>query len=276
VVSSDSESIHVADKDDILDASETWQEVTSGFVAGKGPTAIVSVSPRDTFIVGKGGYVYFSANILDGVTVQDAGVATVQDLNDVDAINARYAVAVGAANAVIFTQNGGDTWASVTGPAVGVALLRLDEQMKDHPVTVALPPDLPLVPLDAVLMEEVFINLLENAAKYTPAGTPVEITAQPIPGAVQVTVADRGPGLPPGEESRIFEKFYRAPDAEPGKGVGLGLTICRGIITAHGGRIWAEPRPGGGTQFHFTLPLSGPAPPPIPVEPVEPLAPEAA
>jgi two-component system sensor histidine kinase KdpD len=160
--------------------------------------------------------------------------------------------------------------------AVGVALLRLDEQMKDHPVTVALPPDLPLVPLDAVLMEEVFINLLENAAKYTPAGTPVEITAQPIPGAVQVTVADRGPGLPPGEESRIFEKFYRAPDAEPGKGVGLGLTICRGIITAHGGRIWAEPRPGGGTQFHFTLPLSGPAPPPIPVEPVEPLEPEAA
>ncbi len=149
---------------------------------------------------------------------------------------------------------------------VGVALFRLDERMRDHPPTVRLPDDLPLVPIDAVLLEQVFINLLENATKHTPAGTPVEISARAVPGAVQVTVADRGPGLPPGEESRIFEKFYRGPDAEPGKGVGLGLTICRGIITAHGGRIWAEPRLGGGTLIHFTLPLSGPAPPPIPEE----------
>ncbi len=149
---------------------------------------------------------------------------------------------------------------------VGVALLRLDERMRDHPVTVALPTDLPLVPIDAVLLEQVFINLLENAAKHTPAGTPVEVSARAVPGAVQVSVADRGPGLPPGEESRIFEKFYRGTAAEPGRGVGLGLTICRGIITAHGGRIWAEPRPGGGTLINFTLPLSGPAPPPIPEE----------
>jgi len=150
--------------------------------------------------------------------------------------------------------------------AIGVALLRLDDRMKEHPVEVKLPPDLPLVPLDAVLLEQVFINLLENAAKYTPAGTPVEISAVALPGAVQVSIADRGPGLPPGEETRIFEKFYRGSGAEPGKGVGLGLTICRGIITAHGGRIWAEPRPGGGTLVNFTLPLSGPAPPPIPEE----------
>lgn len=149
---------------------------------------------------------------------------------------------------------------------IGVALLRLDERMKDHPVQVKLPPDLPLVPLDAVLLEQVFINLLENAARYTPAGTPVEISAQATPDGVQVSVADRGPGLPVGEEDRIFEKFYRGASAEPGKGVGLGLTICRGIITAHGGRIWAAPRPGGGALIHFTLPLSGPAPPPIPEE----------
>jgi two-component system sensor histidine kinase KdpD len=149
---------------------------------------------------------------------------------------------------------------------VGVALLRLDERMRDHPVTVLLPPDLSLVPIDAVLLEQVFINLLENAAKYTPAGTPVEISAHNVPGAVQVSVADRGPGLPPGEETRIFEKFYRGAAAESGQGVGLGLTICRGIITAHGGRIWAEPRSGGGIQINFTLPLSGPAPPPIPEE----------
>jgi two-component system sensor histidine kinase KdpD len=150
--------------------------------------------------------------------------------------------------------------------SIGVALLRLDERMKDHPVQVNLPPDLPLVPLDAVLLEQVFINLLENVAKYTPAGTPVEIGAQATSGGIEVTVADRGPGLPRGEEDRIFEKFYRGAGAEPGKGVGLGLTICRGIITAHGGRIWAEPRPGGGTLIHFTLPFSGPAPPPIPEE----------
>jgi two-component system sensor histidine kinase KdpD len=149
---------------------------------------------------------------------------------------------------------------------VGVALLRLDERIRDHPLTVSLPADLPLVPIDAVLLEQVFINLLENAAKHTPASTPVEISARAVPGAVQVTVADRGPGLPLGEESRIFDKFYRGSAAEPGKGVGLGLTICRGIITAHGGRIWAESRLGGGTLIHFTLPLSGPAPPPIPEE----------
>ena len=149
---------------------------------------------------------------------------------------------------------------------VGVALIRMDERMRDHPVTVDLPAELPLVPIDGVLLEQVFINLLENAAKHTPAGTPVEIFARPIPGAIQVSVADRGPGLPPGEETRIFEKFYRGNAAEPGKGVGLGLTICRGIITAHGGRIWGEPRPGGGTLINFTLPLSGPAPPPIPEE----------
>jgi two-component system sensor histidine kinase KdpD len=150
--------------------------------------------------------------------------------------------------------------------SIGVALLRLDERMNQHPVDVSLPPDLPLVPLDAVLLEQVFINLLENAAKYTPAGTHVEISARELAGAVQVTVADRGPGLPPGEENRIFEKFYRGQGAEPGKGIGLGLTICRGILTAHGGRIWAEDRSGGGTLIHFTLPLSGPAPPPIPEE----------
>jgi two-component system, OmpR family, sensor histidine kinase KdpD len=151
--------------------------------------------------------------------------------------------------------------------AIGVALLRMDERMQGHPVEVHLPPDLPLVPLDAVLLEQVFINLLENAARYTPPGSPIEISARETPGGVTVSVADRGPGLPPGEGDRIFEKFYRGPQAEPGKGVGLGLTICRGIVSAHGGRIWAEPRPGGGSMFNFTLPLSGPAPLPIPEEP---------
>jgi two-component system sensor histidine kinase KdpD len=150
--------------------------------------------------------------------------------------------------------------------AVGVALIRLGERIRDHPVEVHLPADLPLVPLDAVLLEQVFINLLENAAKYTPAGTPIEISAAVGPGIVTISVADRGAGLAPGEEERVFEKFYRGGDAPPGKGVGLGLTISRGIVIAHGGRIWAENRPGGGAVFRFTLPLTGPAPLPIPEE----------
>ncbi len=150
--------------------------------------------------------------------------------------------------------------------AVGVALIRLEGRLRDHPVQVSLPPDLPLVPLDAVLIEQVFINLVENAVKYTPPGTPIEITATAVEGAVRVDVADRGPGLPPGEETRIFEKFYRAPGATSTSGVGLGLTICRGIITAHGGRIWAENRPGGGAVFHFTLPLAGAPPLQVPPE----------
>ncbi len=149
---------------------------------------------------------------------------------------------------------------------VGVALIRLEERLREHPVEVRLPPDLPLALLDGLLIEQVFVNLLENAVKYTPAGTPIEISASVRDGAIVVDVADRGPGFPPGEEGRIFEKFYRLPGAAATGGVGLGLTICRGIVTAHGGRIWAENRAGGGAVFHFTLPLVGTPPSGMPVE----------
>jgi two-component system sensor histidine kinase KdpD len=139
---------------------------------------------------------------------------------------------------------------------VGVALLRTEDQMKEHPVTTSLPADLPLVPVDEILLEQVFVNLLENAARHTPPGTAVEIGAVAQPGEVVVSVADRGPGIPAGEEERVFEKFHRL-GSSPGRGVGLGLTICRGIVTAHGGRIWAEARPGGGALFRFTIPITG-------------------
>lgn len=150
--------------------------------------------------------------------------------------------------------------------AVGVAIIRMGERLAQHPVQVRLPVDLPLVPLDAVLLEQVFINLLENAVKYTPPGTPVEIAAVDSPDVVTVSVSDRGPGLASGEEAMVFEKFFRTAEAPPGKGVGLGLTICRGIIVAHGGRIWAENRPEGGAVFQFTLPKSGVPPLPVPLE----------
>ena len=147
---------------------------------------------------------------------------------------------------------------------VGVALLRADLLLKDHPVTTALPPDLPLVPIDGLLVEQVLMNLLENAARHTPPGTPVDVSAAAANGEVVVTVADRGPGLPPGEEERVFEKFRRlrgvGGGGGGGGGAGLGLTICRGIVRAHGGRIWTENRDGGGAAFRFTIPIVGTPP----------------
>jgi two-component system, OmpR family, sensor histidine kinase KdpD len=144
--------------------------------------------------------------------------------------------------------------------ALGAALSRAEEELESRQVTVSVPPNLPLVPADGLLLEQLFYNLLENAAKYTPSGTPITVTARSEPGWVVVEVADRGPGLPPGGESRVFDTYVRL--ARGGSGVGLGLTICRGIVVAHGGTIWAENRPEGGVAFCFRLPVEG-APPPI-------------
>ncbi len=153
--------------------------------------------------------------------------------------------------------------------ALGVALLRLEERLRAHPVTTRLPTDLPLVPIDELLIEQVFLNLLENAVRHTPAGTPIEVSAHAEGDAVLVEVADRGPGVPAGKEEAVFERFYRAGSSDgtdAGAGAGLGLTICRGIITAHGGRIWLEERPQGGLLVRFTLPLVGPEVAPMPAE----------
>lgn len=152
---------------------------------------------------------------------------------------------------------------------VGVALLRMDERLRAHPVTTHIPSDLPMVPIDELLIEQVFLNLLENAARYAPAGTPIEIAAHHDDSVVLVEVADRGPGIPAGDQERVFERFYRVQaateSADAGAGSGLGLTICRGIITAHGGRIWMVARAGGGTAVRFTLPAVG-VPAPAPAE----------
>jgi two-component system sensor histidine kinase KdpD len=136
---------------------------------------------------------------------------------------------------------------------VGTALARVGARLAGHPVSTAFPQDLPLLLVDGVLIEQVLVNLLENAAKYSPQGSPIDVMATVNAGAILTEVADRGPGIPPGKETRIFEKFYQIdPDREGG--VGLGLTICRGIVEAHGGRIWADRRSGGGSVFRFTLP----------------------
>jgi two-component system sensor histidine kinase KdpD len=148
---------------------------------------------------------------------------------------------------------------------VGVALMRVDEMLQGRAVETRLPADLPLVAVDGLLFEQVIVNLLENAAKYAPARSPIEISASATGTEVTVCVADRGPGLPPGEEARVFEKFYRGATVRGSVGAGLGLTICRAIVTAHGGRIWAEPRPDGGTRLCFTIPRTG-SPPEVPPE----------
>jgi two-component system, OmpR family, sensor histidine kinase KdpD len=137
---------------------------------------------------------------------------------------------------------------------VGSALSRLERRLEGRPVRVDLPPSLPLVSCDAVLVEQVLVNLLENAIKYSPPKTPIEVTGREAGTDVVVTIADGGVGIPPGEEERIFEKFYRAARDRKTGGVGLGLAICRAIVTAHGGRIWAENRAVGGAAFHFSLP----------------------
>jgi two-component system sensor histidine kinase KdpD len=143
---------------------------------------------------------------------------------------------------------------------VGVVLNRLGDRLNDHPVTVKLPGNLPLIPFDGLLIEQVLVNLFDNAIKYTPKGTPLELSASESFYTVTVELADRGPGIPPGDEERIFEKFVRGRGT--GGGVGLGLAICRTIITAHGGKIWAENRESGGAVFRFTLSSAGLPPAP--------------
>lgn len=147
---------------------------------------------------------------------------------------------------------------------VGSALSRVDAALDNHPLKTNLPDDLPLVPIDSILIELVLVNLLENAVKYTPAGAPIELSAHAAVNEVIVEVADHGAGIPAGEEERIFEKFYRTRPSATG-GVGLGLTICKAIVEVHGGRIWADNRPDGGAVFHFTLPLEG-EPPQVSIE----------
>ncbi len=137
---------------------------------------------------------------------------------------------------------------------VGVTMNQVEHRLGGREVKIVLPADLPPLPVDAVLMEQVLINLLENALKYTPPGSVLEITARRTKDAVEVAVADRGPGVPLGEHLQIFDKFYRLSPTRSVGGAGLGLAICRGMVEAHGGRIWVEDREGGGAIFRFTIP----------------------
>lgn len=147
---------------------------------------------------------------------------------------------------------------------VGAVLSRLEERLRDRPVKISLPEDLPLVSFDPLLIEQVLVNLLDNAIKYTPPKTPLEISASVKDKEVVVGIEDRGSGISAGEEEKIFDKFVRGSAA--GGGIGLGLAICRAIITAHGGWIRAENLPAGGVIFRFSLPLGEQPPKAAPAE----------
>ncbi len=138
-------------------------------------------------------------------------------------------------------------------------LERLAPLLKGRVVSTHLPDDLLLVELDYVQMDQVLTNLIENAVRYTPAGSPIEVSAHIEEKEAVISVADRGPGVPIADLERVFDKFYRVRDGarqsgQPG-GSGLGLAVCKGIVEAHGGRIWAELRNGGGLIVFVVLPV---------------------
>jgi two-component system sensor histidine kinase KdpD len=148
----------------------------------------------------------------------------------------------------------------VVEEVVGTALQRTRDELAGHVVEVHVPSDLPLVSVDGLLIEQVLVNLLENANRYTPAGTRIAISAAADGDWLRLSVSDQGPGLPAGAEKRVFEKFYRGSSSADGsRGSGLGLAICQAIAKAHGGSISAANGPGG-AEFTLRLPVGKNAP----------------
>jgi two-component system sensor histidine kinase KdpD len=143
---------------------------------------------------------------------------------------------------------------------VGIALQRLQQGLSGHTVDLRIAADLPPIYVDATLIVQMFANLFDNAAKYTPAGTHISVSAAEDGAFVRVVVEDNGPGLPAGDPARLFDKFQRGNGEGTIVGVGLGLAICQAIARAHGGEIEARRRAGGGARFDVILPSSEPEP----------------
>ena len=134
---------------------------------------------------------------------------------------------------------------------------RMQPVLEGRTIHTDLPDDLPPVKLDYLQIDQVLTNLIENALRYTPAGSPIEIGVQAIGDRMIISIADHGPGIPAADRERVFDKFYRVMETQTARtiGSGLGLAVSRGLVEAHGGRIWVENRKGGGAIFRFTLPL---------------------
>ena len=145
-------------------------------------------------------------------------------------------------------------WCDV-GDLINVTVKGIARELASHKLDIVISPEVPLVRMDFVLMEQALTNLLLNAAVHTPPGTPIQISANPADGELALTVTDKGPGIPADSLPRIFEKFYRAPGAQTG-GTGLGLSIVKGFVEAQNGHVEAVNRPGGGAAFTLFLPLA--------------------
>ncbi len=143
---------------------------------------------------------------------------------------------------------------------VGSALSCLEDRLVSHSIKTVIPVDLPFVLVDAMLIQQVLVNLIENALKYTPERSLIEVSAACENGTVVVAVADNGPGIPASLREKIFEKFFRESSTERASGFGLGLAICAAIVEAHGGRIRVDGRAGGGAIFKFDLEVGTPPP----------------
>ena len=145
-------------------------------------------------------------------------------------------------------------WNSLEEIAAGV-VMKMQKALENYRVLLDFPDDVPLIPSDYVLLEQVFTNLISNSVKYSPAHSPIQISARKELDNLHVKVSNQGPPVPEEHLERIFDKFHRVTAADRVTGTGLGLSICKGIIDAHGGKIWAENTPQG-FCFHFTLPLT--------------------
>jgi two-component system, OmpR family, sensor histidine kinase KdpD len=156
---------------------------------------------------------------------------------------------------------------NILSEIVGSVLGRMRHLVEEYKIEIDVPENLPLAPIDYVQMEQVFTNLVSNSLKYAPVNTVIRIRAQVEDESIQVQVSNQGPQVPPEHLERIFDKFYRITSADRVTGTGLGLSICKGIIEAHGGRIWAE-NIADGLAFNFTLPLTwdGAKPPLLPMD----------
>ncbi len=139
---------------------------------------------------------------------------------------------------------------------IGVALERFSGDLGNRQIGINIPSKLPFVSVDFGLIMQTLVNILDNAFKYSPPDSPIEISAQPVGQEIEIDVADRGIGIPPEDLGRVFDKFFRVQRPDNVTGTGLGLSICKGFVEAHGGRIWAENRPGGGTVIKLTLPMA--------------------
>ena len=145
--------------------------------------------------------------------------------------------------------------ASDVEDVIGTAVGQMEDRLAGRKVEIVVPDEIPAIPVDFVLIVHVINNLLDNALKYSPAGSPLEIRAFVHDDEVHIEVLDRGVGIPEDDLERIFDKFYRVQHPQQVTGTGLGLAICRGIVEAHSGRIWAENRSGGGACFTIGLPI---------------------